>query len=145
MSLRHDKPMPAKKPMVAKKPSLPAAKVTEDSPPPKPLRKSHVVAEKSSSATVTSAPPKPARPRSAYEDKCMYYICVYMYVCMYIHTYIHMCIFETCVIVVSIPLFLVLSYQLLYMYLPGHTNTDHYTLVFSLYYLEINLNNHKAV
>lgn len=66
---RHDKPMPAKKPMVAKKPSLPAAKVTENSPPPKPLRKSHVVAEKSSSATVTSAPPKPARPRSAYEDK----------------------------------------------------------------------------
>ena len=62
--------------MVAKKASLPAAKGTEDSPPPKPLRKSHGVAEQSSNATVTGAPPKPARPRSTYEDKCMH--CVYV-------------------------------------------------------------------
>lgn len=75
---RHDKPVPAKKPLPAKKPSLPAAKSTEDSPPPKPLRKLRAVAEQQSdNATVTDAPPKPPRPRSTYEpDKCMY-ACIY--------------------------------------------------------------------
>ena len=67
--------MPAKKPIPAKKPSLPAAKESEDSPPPKPLRKSQSLArQQSDDVTVTVVHPKPPRPRSTYNepDKCMF-------------------------------------------------------------------------
>lgn len=87
--------MPAKKPVPAKKPSLPAAKSTEteDSPPPKPLRKSQSLAKQQlDDAIVSSAPPKPTRPRSTYEpDKCMHVVCmcmcVFVYECIQIYTY----------------------------------------------------------
>ena len=91
MLFRHEKPIPAKKPVPAKKPSLPAAKGTEDSPPPKPLRKSQSLArQQSDDATVTGAPPKPARPHSTYEpDKCTY-MCIYVYMITHMQIYICM-------------------------------------------------------